>query len=449
MTNSKSTKRALASSILATFMCVAMLVGMTFAWFTDTASTGVNTIKSGNLAVEIQNEEGSEISSLEWTAIDGRAQDKILWEPGATYNLTPFKIVNVGNLALKYKLVVTGLDGDSELLDVIKFTYTDANGAAFDLNEERTLLPEEGRNSSGMITVSAAMDKNAGNDYMNKELNGIEIKVYATQYTYEKDSKDDQYDKDAGYPVIVTPDTAASVDYSKSNAVYQFAAGNYSGLSLNIGKNTDVVFEADEGATFDNVTIGYKVNRYNETDKSDNTMRIRGFKVTGVLSVNSAEGNLIIEDNTAQQLKVVMNRMDGKDNANIQIKNNKLNGGKYGIEFVPNHSKYTLDVIGNEFSNITSNAISVMGYQSDLAATDATRTAAKAITIKNNTFNSYGASKAAFKIWGDINLAPTKNCTLSDAANELATNIKGNNTFVSLDSTCVVADFFDTQVPFN
>ena len=449
MTNSKSTKRALASSILATFMCVAMLVGMTFAWFTDTASTGVNTIKSGNLDVEIQNEEGVEISSLEWIAKDGREQDKILWEPGATYNLTPFKIVNVGNLALKCKLVVTGLDGDSELLDVIKFTYTDENGAAFDLNEERTLLPEEGRNSSGMITVSATMDKNAGNDYMNKELNGIEIKVYATQYTYEKDSKDDQYDKDAGYPVIVTPDTAASVDYSKSNAVYQFAAGNYSGLSLNIGKNTDVVFEADEGATFDNVTIGYKVNRYNETDKSDNTMTIRGFNVTGVLSVNSAEGNLIIEDNTAKQLKVVMNRMDGKDNANIQIKNNKLDGGKYGIEFVPNHSEYTLDVIGNEFSNHTSNAISVMGYQSDLTATDATRTAAKAITIKNNTFNSYKAGKAAFKIWGDINLAPTNNCALSDAANELATSIKENNTFGSLDPTCVVADFFDTQVPFN
>ena len=44
MTSSKSTKRALVSSALAIIMCVAMLIGATFAWFTDTASTGVNKI---------------------------------------------------------------------------------------------------------------------------------------------------------------------------------------------------------------------------------------------------------------------------------------------------------------------------------------------------------------------------------------------------------------------
>ena len=49
MTSSKSTKRALVSSALAIIMCVAMLVGATFAWFTDTASTGVNKIVSGKI----------------------------------------------------------------------------------------------------------------------------------------------------------------------------------------------------------------------------------------------------------------------------------------------------------------------------------------------------------------------------------------------------------------
>ena len=51
MTSSKSTKRALISSTLAILMCVAMLIGTTFAWFTDTASTGVNKIQAGNLKV--------------------------------------------------------------------------------------------------------------------------------------------------------------------------------------------------------------------------------------------------------------------------------------------------------------------------------------------------------------------------------------------------------------
>ena len=58
MTSSKSTKRALLTSVLALLMCVTMLVGATFAWFTDTASTGVNKIQAGNLDVQIQDEEG-------------------------------------------------------------------------------------------------------------------------------------------------------------------------------------------------------------------------------------------------------------------------------------------------------------------------------------------------------------------------------------------------------
>ena len=43
-------KRALLLSITAMLMCAAMLVGTTFAWFTDSASTGVNRIQAGNLA---------------------------------------------------------------------------------------------------------------------------------------------------------------------------------------------------------------------------------------------------------------------------------------------------------------------------------------------------------------------------------------------------------------
>ena len=45
MTSNKSTKRALVSSALAVLMCMAMLIGTTFAWFTDTASTAVNKIQ--------------------------------------------------------------------------------------------------------------------------------------------------------------------------------------------------------------------------------------------------------------------------------------------------------------------------------------------------------------------------------------------------------------------
>ena len=163
MTNGKSLKRALLSSAFSLIICVAMLIVTTFAWFTDTASTGVNSITSGNLRVEIQDESGNKLTKLEWKASDGRAQDQILWEPGCTYTLTPFKIVNTGNLALKYKLVVTGLDGDSELLDVIHFTYK-IGTEDFALNRDGHLAANGGE--TGLITVSATMASDAGNEYI-------------------------------------------------------------------------------------------------------------------------------------------------------------------------------------------------------------------------------------------------------------------------------------------
>ena len=210
MTSSKSTKRALISSALAILACVAMLIGTTFAWFTDTASTGVNKIVSGNLHVEIQDKTGEKIENLEWVKENGDVianQEGILWEPGCTYLLTPFKIANTGNLALKYKIVITGLDGDSPLLDVIKFTYKTASGEEFDMSAEGHLTPKgtDGATTE-LITISAHMDETAGNDYQKKTLTGVKFTVYATQDTVENDSFNNQYDKDAPYEIVKVSD---------------------------------------------------------------------------------------------------------------------------------------------------------------------------------------------------------------------------------------------------
>ena len=207
MNNKRATKRALLTSVMALVMCVVMLVGTTFAWFTDTASTGVNKITAGNLHVEIQDKEGTEIDTLKWVDKDGNDianQDDILWEPGCTYLLTPFKIVNTGNLALKYKIAITGLDGDADLLKVIKFTYKTEDGNVFDMAAEGHLTAKgtDGA-ATKLITVTAEMDKLAGNEYMDKTLEGVKFTVYATQDTVENDSFDNTYDANATYyPVI-------------------------------------------------------------------------------------------------------------------------------------------------------------------------------------------------------------------------------------------------------
>ena len=210
-----TTKRSLLASILALVMCVTMLVGTTFAWFTDSASTSVNRIEAGSLQVEIQGKDGKPVEELKWLDKEGKPiadQDAIRWEPNCTYNLTPFKIVNTGNLALKYKVVVTGLNGDSELLDVIHFSYK-IGDKDFNLNEEGHLaaMGKEG-DATGFITISAHMDADAGNKYMGKTLEGVKFTVYAAQDTVESDSKDNKYDEKAEYDVVLAEDATAFND---------------------------------------------------------------------------------------------------------------------------------------------------------------------------------------------------------------------------------------------
>ena len=196
--NSKNTKRALVSSTLAMLVCVAMLVGTTFAWFTDTASTSVNKIQSGKLDVDIVDANNVHIDTLNFIKAEGGKDEAILWEPGCTYNLTPFKIVNNGTLALKYKVVVSGAVGDTDLLDVIDFSYTTEDGT-FDINAEGHLGAGA---STKLITMSGKMQETAGNDYMGKEVTGITITVVATQDTVENDSYNNTYDANATYPVV-------------------------------------------------------------------------------------------------------------------------------------------------------------------------------------------------------------------------------------------------------
>ena len=242
MTNRKSTKRALLGSVMAMVLCLAMLVGATFAWFTDTASTGVNKIQAGNLDIEIQDETGKAIDTLAWATKDGTAFAEDgktpLWEPGCTYTLTPFQIVNKGNLALKYKIVVTGLEGDTGLLKVIKFTYKTGE-ETFDMNTEGHLTANGG--ASKVITVSAHMDEAAGNEYMNKTLEGVKFTVYATQDTVESDSFGNTYDEDAEYP-IVAMDTLQELINNATEPVSAKLEGNIAG-SLTVPQDKEVTLD--------------------------------------------------------------------------------------------------------------------------------------------------------------------------------------------------------------
>lgn len=209
----KNTKRSLLLSALALVICVAMLIGSTFAWFTDSASTAVNTIQSGKLDVVLEKFDEAkgewvtaEGETLKWITTD--AVDNVLWEPGCTYKLPLLRVRNAGNLALKYEVEITGLKGDAKLLEVIEFTGlpTDATLTAGAANE---------------FQIEGHMAEEAGNEYQDLKIDNIAITVYATQLAYESDSYGPDYDEDAVYydALVKTEDeliaavNAAKADY--------------------------------------------------------------------------------------------------------------------------------------------------------------------------------------------------------------------------------------------
>ena len=269
MNNKRATKRALLTSVMALVMCVVMLVGTTFAWFTDTASTGVNKIQAGNLDITVEyakekmNDDGTLAGVLtDWKPIDNATNvfdPNALWEPGRTEYVV-FRITNNGNLALKYKLSLEtlaqkpgtnkaneqfyladylcasakvdvgpgeigsgvstlgafmtklndlGVAGVQNVLDPEYHPLTDAtvNG---------TLLPGK----TNCVPMAIWMPTSVGN-----EANAISpdkaatidfgITVVATQDTVENDSFNNQYDEDATYPAVDQTELAALLNSGK------------------------------------------------------------------------------------------------------------------------------------------------------------------------------------------------------------------------------------------
>ena len=292
MTSSKSTKRALISSTLALLMCVAMLIGTTFAWFTDTASTGVNKIQAGNLNIELQmkdndgnwvNAEGKTLPFLVNGKIPAEGT-QILWEPGCTYYVPEVRVLNKGNLAVKFEYVTEALGITGKLAEVLKPVFktpVDTNNEDINIEPE-VLKPGE---ASPAWSFGYHMLETAGNEYQNATATGMCLTVVATQATYEKDSIDDQYDKDAEYPILVTTGDELQAIVSNATAPVNIV------LTNSITTNNFVI-PADKDVTLD-------LNGRTVTNAGSHTILNKGHLTLTDSSVDKSGQIVSLNGNTA------------------------------------------------------------------------------------------------------------------------------------------------------
>ncbi len=233
----KTTRRALLMSTMSLLLCVSMLIGTTFAWFTDSVTSARNTIQAGNLDVVLEYWDGD--SYEEVTSTTKLFDDAALWEPGYT-EVAYLKISNAGSLALKYQLAVnvynetlgkTKTGADIKLSDHLQFkvvesdtdladTYTrktakEANATATKLQTYNSAVkPLEKKGDADYVALIIYMPETVGDEanHDGVKIPSIEmgVNLLATQYTYEKDSFDNQYD--AGAEIYVVDESVAIVN---------------------------------------------------------------------------------------------------------------------------------------------------------------------------------------------------------------------------------------------
>lgn len=215
MTNTKSTKRALLVSVMAMVICFTMLLGTTFAWFTDSSTNTGNVIKAGELDLILSAYNGSEyvdISNNPAPLLGGadsivaqNVDTNTLWEPNKT-QVVYLSVKNDGNLDFKFDTDLVVTNTANNLYEVIDYvivkdataaapvtSWTSGNDLIVGTQEViDTVILKPGEIYYFALVLH--MDKDAGNTYMNGQVT-FDINVIATQSNTESDEFNANYDE--------------------------------------------------------------------------------------------------------------------------------------------------------------------------------------------------------------------------------------------------------------
>ena len=329
------TKRALLTSVLALVLSLAMLAGTTFAWFTDTASTGVNRIVSGNLDVGLEYWD-KESGWLDAEDSKDLFDENALWEPGYT-QIVYLKVKNNGNLALTYAMQITpvhetvGVNVDGEefkLSDYIKFGWTtftvDGDGAPVAPDREAaqdivgggaqlgTTLHRQAAepmkaSAEELVALVAWMPEDVGNEANYSTVQPtieLSLKVLATQAPVESDSFNNTYDDDAA----ANEDLANKPEYNYKS-LYDY--NNSKGYGVELVRNAEgKVVKAIVSGVNGKVPDGFFANLKGSVDENGKPIAVPAERWADLTEV-------VIEDGVTEIGKDVFQGCVGLTNVTI------------------------------------------------------------------------------------------------------------------------------------
>ena len=281
----KESKRSLLTSLTSLLLCFVMLIGTTFAWFTDEVTSANNIIKAGKLDIGMH----WSYDNSNWANAEGINADPVFdydnWEPGYT-EVRYIKVTNDGNLAFKYQMFINPTGTVGKLAEVIEVSYDVVTGndnfvapaSKYDMGSLTkvgtlngliasdnaiaggVLLPA-GESAEGYYTkeivvcIAFHMMETAGNEYQGASIgDAFGINLYATQFDYESDSFDNSYDDNAEWPEI-QQGISAFTSINNNNLLYGTLANQVTISGNGISATLPADVKIANGATSLNLTV--------------------------------------------------------------------------------------------------------------------------------------------------------------------------------------------------
>jgi len=369
-----NTKKALYSSVLSLIVCITMLIGTTFAWFTDSVTSGVNTIQSGNLDISLQYlKDGNWVDVTQSTTL---FNDDARWEPGHT-EVAYLKIKNAGSLALKYELSVkvanevvgkTEAGADIRLSNFLKMGVVEGVSTAY---ATRSAARNDVKDAANIASYSkiGSMSANAPEQYvalviyMPEEVTNeanhdgthipsieLGVNLFATQLPEEYDSFDNKYD-DAAWVVAnadAVVENEAELDAALANGglvalgsdidgnvtlddVAEGTILNFAGNTVNgtvtVGEGQEVTINGQGGIAATGSNPAIKVGKETDVTLAGGTITAENSPAVSIANVKSeADMKLTIEEGTSITAPTLIDLDGANGYAGAQV---EINGGDF------------------------------------------------------------------------------------------------------------------------
>lgn len=330
-------KRTAVLSAISALMCICTVLLTGAGLRVISAAASVNTVQAGAMDISFEMYEAGAWVNAEGMTMsfaDASGETDIVWEPGCTYELPQLRIRNNSDLAVKYTVNISGINGDDMLNEVIEWYYVTQSGT-------ESLMSIAGALAPGAVTeeftIRGHMQESASNAYQGLSIDSIAITVAATQTS----NPGEPGEVESGIPYyVINTDTDLVIDEKNSYIILDDEEQNR--LASVSGQKITVSNATFTGETYSIMLGEYRTSSYCEFNLEANHFNVLDLNVlNGVINCKDkmsiavyAYGTTVLNDCVMMGTTSSAEGYEVYDLGFVNRSTGTVNGGKYGAMYI-------------------------------------------------------------------------------------------------------------------